>query len=329
MDLSIIIVNFNTLALTCNCIDSVIYHLNHDLQYEIILVDNAPKTDHSRMLSRYDKLVYLRSGTNIGFGSANNLGMDHAKGKHFLLLNSDTLIFDKSIQRCLAFMKQAGNDKVGLLGCKLLNEDGSYQASFYPFIRNNLINYCISNNPVLNRLFSIYKFFREPVEPRKVGDVSGAFMLLKREVYELSGGFDPDFFLYCEETEWCRNRISKLFDIIYYPEESIVHLGGKSAPGDLMFIQSQLSLALYWYKTGFFHYLVFIIYSYFNTAFFLLQYLFSHRKGRRSIRNSLAGFYHIQKYLFIDIPKYKPGYNSRSSPLVFKGAREMFFGNEA
>lgn len=326
MRLSIIIVNFNTVAVTANCLSSLSDHLPAELEYEIILIDNAPKTaNEGAFRNVIPDLIYLRSETNVGFGRANNLGMEKARGDYYLLLNSDTIIFDTSIQRCVSFLDKAENSGIGLLGCKLLNEDGSYQASFYPFTKNNLFSYFISNNPVLHRLFSVSKAYREHSEIRKVGDISGAFMLLRREVYERLNGFDPDFFLYCEETEWCRNRISRHYDIVYYPEAAIIHLGGKSAPGNVMFIQAQLSLGLYWYKTGIINYILYVIYSYLNAFFFLLQYPFSNELGKLNIRRYLVGLRKIQKYLYFDIPRYSPKFNSRAEPIIFNEARQIYF----
>ena len=326
MDLSIIIINFHTNSVTCDCLHSVKLHLADRIKYELILIDNASRASSEALFKGImPDLIYLPFTTNLGFGLANNKGMGIAKGEYFLLLNSDTLIVDDSIQRCIYFMRQPENSKIGLLGCKLLNEDGSYQASFYPFINNNLRNYLISNNPLLSKLFSASRAFTEPPTATLVGDVSGAFMLLKREVYESTGGFDPDFFLYCEETEWCRNRISKQYEVVYYPHASIIHLGGKSAPGEIMYIQSQLSLALYWYKSGPIQYLLYALYNYANSLFFVLQYPFANAASRSNIRKFLESLLTIQRYLFFDIPRYKRSYNSRDAPLILDKARSLFF----
>src|SRR5665811_897241 len=124
MQLSVIIVNFNTPDFTCNCIRSLRDQIRIDLEYEIILVDNAPvNNDEALFRKLIPKLVYLRSEINVGFGVANNIGMEIAQGRYFLLLNSDTLIIDESIQRCISLLDSPQYDKVGLLGCKLLNED--------------------------------------------------------------------------------------------------------------------------------------------------------------------------------------------------------------
>jgi GT2 family glycosyltransferase len=328
MHLSIIIINFNTPELSLACIESI-KQFTTEIDYEIILVDNAPKENFkSKFEECHSNLKYIHSKENIGFGRANNLGMEIAKGAYFLLLNSDTLLFNNSIKQCLEFLELEQSQKIGLIGCKLLNEDGTYQASFYPFQQNTLWNYFKSNNPILFKLLKIQEAYNENNEIRKVGDVSGAFMLLRRSVYNEVKGFDPDFFLYCEETDWCRNRIVKQFDIYYYPNSAIIHLGGKSAPKKLMYFQSQLSLALFWYKKGVISYFFYFLISWLNGFCFLLILPFSNKKSKEHSLFYLKGLFKILPYLFHDIPQYKRAFNSRKESLVIKDAKKIFFGGE-
>lgn len=328
MQLSIIIINFNTNQLTFNCITSIKSHLK-GVEYEIILVDNSPKNEDNKIYfqSAFPNLIYLLSPSNIGFGRANNLGIQKATGKYLLLLNSDTVIFDDSLQKTIDFMEMPESGNIGLLGCKLLNADRTYQNSFFPFIRNTLWNYLIANNPVFYKIFNVGKLYQENNNLRLVGDVSGAFMLLRRDVIEKTGAFDPDFFLYCEETEWCRERISQKYDIVYYPLASIIHLGGKSAPQELMYIQSRLSLSLLWYKKGWFHYVGYIIITIFNllTTVMLAPFVTTYR---RVIGKEVRSFLHILPYLFSDILRYGSSPGSREIPLIYKGARNIYFGQD-
>lgn len=325
MQLSIIIVNFNTPELSLACIKSIEQH-TMGLDYEIILVDNAPKVNHSLAFKQSStKLIYLYSATNIGFGRANNMGMEIAKGDYFLLINSDTLLMDNSINKCFEFMSDPASAHIGLIGCRLLHEDGSYQGSFYPFTGNSLWDYCKSNNPVLYKLFNVAEAFRETHDIKKVGDVSGAFMFLRRKVFEQVKGFDPDFFLYCEETEWCRNRIAPHFDIYYYPKAAIIHLGGKSAPKQLMYLQSQLSLALFWYKTGIGNYFGFIVYSCFNAIFYLATFPFVSQFSKERALEYTKGITSIFPYLFFEIPRYKRSFHSRTEGIVLNKAKKVFF----
>jgi GT2 family glycosyltransferase len=326
MQLSIIIVNFNTFQLTCDCIDSI-KQSTPNLKYEVIVVDNAPKEDYQqRFLSNYPELVYIRSEKNIGFGRANNLGMGIAKGDYFLLINSDTVVVEDCIEKCYAFMEENSSREIGLIGCRLLNEDGSYQPSFYPFVHNSAWNYFITNNPVLYKLLHISDKYKETKETIQVGDVSGAYMFLRKEVFEEVKGFDPDFFLYCEETEWCRERIAKKYKIYYFPLAETIHFGGKSAPREPMYIQSKLSLLLVWYKKGWSSYLLYILLAYTNMLFYMLTYYIVKAENRTEARRYIRCHLRLIPYLFTDVVKYGRGYNSRKTPLVYKGARSIFFG---
>lgn len=328
MQLSIIIVNFNTFQLTCECIESINSHTKN-VTYEIIVVDNAPKADYKAdFLSRFPGLVYIRSAENIGFGRANNLGMDIAKGDYLLLINSDTVVVGNCIGECIDFMEQPSSKEIGLMGCKLLNEDGSYQPSFYPFVENNIWNYFITNNPILYKLLKVADRYKETDATIPVGDVSGAYMLMRTEVFNKVKGFDPDFFLYCEETEWCRERIARHYKIYYYPQPKTIHYGGKSAPREPMYIQSKLSLALVWYKKGWGSYLLYFLATYINLLFYVLTYYITSKENRAPAKQYIRGHLKIFPYLFSDVIKYPRGYNSRREPLIYEGAREIFFGKK-
>lgn len=326
MLLSIVIVNFNTIQLTIDCINSIQSYLK-GIKYEIILVDNYPKGGSNKylFLQTFPDIIYLSTEVNIGFGNANNIGLKKAKGRYFLLLNSDTLLFDDSLKKSLQFMEKPESAKIGLLGCKLLNEDKSYQPSFYPFVKNSLLNYLRTNNLLFYKLFRVGGFYKEDNEIRIVGDVSGAFMLLRREVVDKVGSFDPDFFLYCEETEWCRERISKNFNIVYFPMTSIIHLGGKSAPKESMFIQSKLSLSLLWFKKGLLFYFGYILITVINIFTNILLYPFVRRETKNIIRKEISSFIILIPYLLFNIPFFKKINGIRTKPLIYSGARKIFF----
>lgn len=326
MELSIIIINFNTNQLTIECINSIQSHVKGIL-YEIILVDNAPDNGENRVFfqGQFPELIYIFSESNLGFGRANNIGIRKAKGRYLLLLNSDTLIADDCLQTCLAYMDKPESAKIGLLGCKLLNSDGSYQPSFFPFTRNTLWNYLISNNPLFYKIFKIGELYKETDQIRMVGDVSGAFMLLRREVVRKAGAFDPDFFLFCEETEWCRERISKICNIVYYPLASIIHYGGKSAPQESMIIQSKLSLALLWYKKGLFSYSGYIILTIFNLLTGIFAYPFVETASKLSIRMEVCSFIYLIPYMLFKVPGYGRSGDIKNKPLIYDGARSIFF----
>lgn len=325
MKLSIIIINYNTPEVTSNCLKSIEkYRKTFNFNFEIILIDNAPTIDYKFEFD-FPQIVYLRTEENIGFGRANNLGMKLAKGEFFLLLNSDTLLVDDSLNNCISYMSESKNASVGLVGSKLLNSDMSYQHSYYPFVKNSLLSYFKANNPILNKLFKINQYFIERYEPTQVGDISGAFMLLRKEVFEKTKGFDPDFFLYCEETEWCRNRISKNYKIVYLPDTRIIHLGGQSAPKEMMAVQASISEFLFWYKCGL---LKFFGYIFINTINIITQvaiWPIVKSENRIPFKKLLKHYFIGLYYAIFDIPKYSKNFGGRSKPLYYKAAEYIFF----
>ena len=323
MDVSIVIVNFNTPEVTIDCLRSIV-KLTIDLEYEIILVDNAPKKDcFNRFKNELSTIKYIKNISNVGFGVANNIGIEICEGKYILLLNSDTILIENSLKNCFDYMEKKPN--VGLLGCKLLNKDLSFQGSFFPFTNNSIWTYLKGNNYFLFKILNIKKKYREPSEILKVGDISGAFMFFRGTTIEKTKAFDPDFFLYCEESEWCRDRVSKISNIVYYPFTKVIHIGGQSAPKDYMFIQSRLSLFLMYYKHGWFNYLLFILVSYFNILVNSLFYFVVNNDVRKEIIQNIKVMLELFPYIFIKIPKYPKQWGSRKEPLVYNKAKFIFF----
>jgi hypothetical protein len=231
MDLSIIIVNYNTKELTGNCIKSVIKN-TQNVYYEIILVDNASKDGSCKYLKElFPSVQIITNSDNLGFAKANNAGIRVAKGKFILLLNSDTVFIENCLPQLLAFLNDTPT--AGVVGCKVLNADKTLQGSVYHF------------PSVLSELMfftkGIIKDFWEPVtyfykmrywdhkQIRQVDCVSGCFFMIKKEVLEEIGLLDEEFVMYYEDSEFClrMRRLSK-FVTYYYPFVSIVHFQGKS-----------------------------------------------------------------------------------------------------
>jgi GT2 family glycosyltransferase len=322
VQLSIIIVNFRTFNITVDCINSIEKNLT-DLDYEVILVDNAPLEDNEQKFKeRFPKLRFISTNENVGFGRANNLGISIAKGKYLLLINSDTIVLGDCIQNCYGFMEAVGNERVGLLGCKNLNADLSFQPSFYPFLKSSIWNFILTDNPVLYKIFKLSQKFIEPTSEMEVGDVAGSFMFLRKEVVDKVNAFDPDFFLYFEESEWCKVRIARFYKIIYYPQAKIIHLGGQSTPKNYLFTQFRLSQSLFWYKKGWLNYIGYVFYCYINIIFLFFTFLF--RKDQGYFKKYVRTYFDLIPYLFYEIPRYSSAFGSRKEMLIFAKAKKYF-----
>ncbi|MDQ3098561.1 MAG: glycosyltransferase family 2 protein [bacterium] len=248
LDLSIIIINFNTRDLTMKLLESI-FKYTRGVTYEVIVVDNASEDKSvSEIKRKYRaKVTVIKNKENSGFGAGNNQAMNIAQGRYFCLLNSDTLLIGNAFEKMIEWFDQNtfvpikssrkinpeefnlsslphGTIKrypIGLLGCKLLNPDRTEQ-------------YSIKRFPTLSTMFGslfLERFIR-PGMPEKITEVNyvmGAFMLLKREVYERVGGFDEKIFMYVEETDWCYRIRKHGFSVVYWPDVSIIHYGGGSA----------------------------------------------------------------------------------------------------
>ncbi|HNP06655.1 MAG TPA: glycosyltransferase family 2 protein [Cyclobacteriaceae bacterium] len=329
-DLSIIIVNYNTFQLTSKCLKSI-YENVFTIDFEVILVDcGSQDCEPSRFLEEFPQIVLLDLKQNVGFGGANNKGFKVAQGNFILLLNSDTVVFDDAIQRTYNYLTNQVD--VGVVGCKLLNENGSEQTSSYIFVRFPLLNLFINGNPILHKVsqrLSIMKSFdhrARTLESQRnthlCESVSGAFMMLKKEVIERCGTFDPDFFMYSEETEWCRNRVSKHFKIAYYADAAIIHFGGGSSKSRLYYKQSLLSSFLYNYKKGGMRYAAVILVYLTNSLFIIGTLIFLKKKSRLAEWGVVRAFFEIIPYLLFDIPRYGRAFGSRKNPLLIKELRK-------
>jgi hypothetical protein len=232
MDLSIIIVSYNTEELTVNAIQSVLASQT-DYAYEIIVVDNA-SSDQSvaRIRERFPQLTVLQNEFNEGFSKANNRGIRISRGRYILLLNSDTIVQPDTLDVMIRFMDS--HPRVGAAGCKVVMPDGSLDracrrgfptpsASFYYAFG---ISKLFPNNPRFNQYQLSYL---DPDKDYPVDCLVGAFMMVRRETIEQVGLLDEDFFMYGEDIDWCYRIKQAGWQIHYYPYTQIIHYKGASS----------------------------------------------------------------------------------------------------
>ncbi len=230
-DLSVVIVNWNTLDLTRSCLRSLAQHLD-GIDHEVIVIDNASQDGSPEMIAaEFPETRLIRNSENLGFGVANNQAMRLARGKWFLLLNSDTELVDDSVANLFARVR--AEPQIGVAHCRLQFPDGRLQHTAYrfPSIRLALLEGTGMYKLLPERAGEIllggyWKYGRE----RDVDWVAGAFMLLSREVFDQTGGFDERLFMYGEDLEWCGCRIRDLgWRIRYYPTATVVHVDHASS----------------------------------------------------------------------------------------------------
>jgi GT2 family glycosyltransferase len=245
MELSIIILNYNTRDLTLACIASIVDQYSQELdngRFEIVLVDNASSDDSvSTFLNLKSKILNLKiieSKENTGFSKGCNLGAKHATGKYLLFLNSDTEIKDQGFLKMLQYF----DDKktLGIMGAKLKNEDGSNQLSCGKFY--NLFNLFLM-------LFGFNKFLREsPSLIKKVDWVSGAALMIRKSTFQTLGGFNKDIFMYLEDMELCFRAKEKGLDTYFFPEVMLFHKEGRSSGRTFAVVNIYKSVLIFYKK---------------------------------------------------------------------------------
>lgn len=233
MDVSVIIVNYNTKDFTRNCIESV-FAQTTGVSFEVILVDNASTDGSVEFFKKDNRIRFVESGENLGFGKANNLGYQYASGDYIFLLNSDTLLLNNAVKLFYDKMETA-DIHIGCMGCLLQDKNRRYIHSYaeFPKVEHMLYtNVCSSGFKYLGwREMKMDDPLLREINPSffQVDYVTGADLFIRRNVIEKCGLFDPDFFMYYEDPELqYRFHRDGYFSFIFDAPQ-IMHLEGKSS----------------------------------------------------------------------------------------------------
>ena len=229
IDLSIIIVNFNTGPYILRCLESIFRSGKGD-SWEIFVIDNG-STDGSAAAVKegFPEVHCVGTGVNLGFAKANNEAFRMARGKYLLLLNPDTNVRETTIERLVTFMDT--HPQAGVAGAQLLNGDGSKQNSIanFPSLATELLNKSLLRRFFPEKFPGKERTYREPIE---VDSVIGACMMVRREAVAQVGLLDENYFLFLEETDWCYRMKRAGWRIYHVPQAEIYHYQGKSAEKD-------------------------------------------------------------------------------------------------
>jgi GT2 family glycosyltransferase len=253
-DVSIIIVNWNTREILRGCLVSI-FKQTKDINVEVIVVDNASSDESAEMVKiEFPDVVLITNTENRGFAAANNQGMQLAVGRYILLLNPDTIVLERAIQKTISFADN--HPDIGVTGCQVwLNENDIQQTCFsFPSLSGLILQ-----EMGLRRLFPKSRFFGrtkygwwDRTTQRDVDVVSGMYMLVRRGAIEQVGLMDEDYFVYAEETDWCYRFWKAGWRCVFSPEARIIHLdGGSKSTAQIsirMFVQQQKSLLIFYKK---------------------------------------------------------------------------------
>lgn len=273
MTISIIIINYNTHQLTKECIDSIV-EKTKGVDYEIIVVDNASTDGSQEILASDKRIKFIEAGENLGFGKANNLGVKNSQGEYIFFLNSDTYLVNNAIYELWKFSEEHKGEKIGAVGCILTGRDGNRCHSYakLPTAGRILKSYLVAPfyKSVARSIMAIDSE-DESASSFQVGYVTGADIFVKRDVLDECRAFDPDFFMYSEESEMQHRFKKNGYRNLIIKTPKIVHLEGmsqakKPKPTMRKIIMTQSSLYIYVKKTQ-----SAMVYKLFRMAFFFVR----------------------------------------------------------
>jgi len=231
MDLSIIIVNWNSATFVKKCLESI--YANADgLEFEIVVVDNNSRDECQEIVETYFPQVrFIQSEDNLGFSGANNLGVRYCRGRNLLFLNPDTEFLGSVMRPLSSFLDETPD--AGIAGPKLLNSDMSVQTSCiarFPSILNLTLDseFLRRAFPTLP-LWGVSPLLDDSALPVPVEVVVGACLMIKARLFETLGGFDPHYFMYAEDVDLCFSANVLGWKTYYVPSTHVIHYGGCSS----------------------------------------------------------------------------------------------------
>lgn len=232
MDLSIIIVNYNTKLLTLKCIESI-YISKLNFRFEIFVVDNNSSDDSVRAIKEtFPNVEVIENRDNVGFSKANNQAMKVSRGRYILLLNSDTIVHETTISAIIQFMDD--HQDAGATGCTVVLPDGSLDKACHrgfptPAASLYYMTGLAKKFPENPKYNSYHKSYLNMNETHEIDCLVGAFMMVRRETIDQIGLLDEEFFMYGEDIDWCYRIKEVGWKIYYFPQVSIVHYKGASS----------------------------------------------------------------------------------------------------
>jgi len=239
---SIIIVNFNGLQHTTRCIESI-QRTHEEGSFEVIVVDNDSRDGSVESIKeQYPNVNVIAQQQNLGFGKANNIGVNASTGEYLFFANNDTIFTEDLVSPLSLFLKE--NPSCGAVGPLLVNVDGTYQHSYgyFPSIKNEWR---------VRKETKVIKSIPTNLIPKQVDWVSFAAVMILRNAFTQISGFDEHYFMYFEDADVCMRLKEIGYSTIYYPAHSLVHLcGASSSPKNIDTIQHEYrrSQLLYYSK---------------------------------------------------------------------------------
>lgn len=285
MDLSIIIVNWNTRELLKKCLASIYYNTTN-LNFEVIVIDNGSKDQSVEMVQEnFPQVKLIANQSNTGYVAANNLGLEQAQGDFILLLNPDTEILYQTLDKMVHYMTI--NPQVGISGCQLLNPNGTIQLSVrrLPKLSDQIIILTKLHNfwPKLISHYLALDF--NYLKEQEVEQVMGAFMLIRQVMLQQIGPLDPQLWSWFEDVDYCQKAKIAGWQIRYTPTAQIIHHKGQSFVQHLAYSKQKIFIKslLYYFKKyhGLFSYLILLPFAGLSLILSWLVQLFKIKKKNK------------------------------------------------
>ena len=273
MQLSVIILNYNVRYFLEQCVASVQEALSN-IDGEIIVVDNNSLDDSCEMMkTHFPNVKLIENTTNLGFPKGNNIGVVNAKGDYICILNPDTVVAEDTFEKVLAFAEKQKN--IGIVGCKLIDGTGN----FLPECKRGVPTPFVA----LTKIFGLYKLFPKTAlfnryyaqhlsenETGKVGILVGAFMIMKRNLYQEIGGFDENCFMYSDDIDLSYMALKKGKTNYYFHETTVIHYKGESTVKDGLYMKHFREAMQFFYRKHFRSSIIFDVFMKIGAFFFAL-----------------------------------------------------------
>lgn len=303
LGLSIIIVNYYSENYITPLVETIISSLKLK-NYEIIIISNSP----SEFKWNYDFLKdnciqIIENGKNDGFGRGINKGVEYSKYDYFCMMNPDIEINKNTLDELYNFFQTLDKD-IGAISCMIKNSDGTRQNTFFMDKGLSKKSFTLSYLKLLfPGIIRKYIFKDNHYQDSKleydftnyfeVGGFYCPFVMMKKKAFLTIKGFDPDFFMYAEDTDFFRTRFLKKYKSIFYPFVNLIHLSGKTDKYGLMEHQAQVSYLLYLRKAGNYYLFVYILVLSIKYTLLIIHSFFKKRDDRKEA----LGFFKSLKYL--------------------------------
>ena len=276
MQLSVIILNYNVRFFLEQCVLSIQKALKN-IDGEIIVIDNNSSDDSCAMMKElFPNVKLIENKENLGFPKGNNIGVAQAKGDYICILNPDTVVAEDTFEKILNSKFQIPNSEIGMIGCKLIDGTGN----FLPESKRGVPTPWVA----FTKIFGLYKisnvfgkYYAQHLTENQSGKVDilvGAFMVMKRELYNEIGGFDENCFMYSDDIDLSYMALKKGKTNYYFHETTVIHYKGESTVRDSKYMKRFQEAMNFFYSKHFKKSFVFDIFMKTGVLFFSFVKLF-------------------------------------------------------